>query len=176
MIRLSDHVPSVDPRRQGELSAAWEHLVAAAEHGVEQVEQASRRRGALARRRAAAVRRAAGGELPESPWRWLGVGLAAGVVIGAVAAVVLSRRGRTAGQTEGAESEQTTVSAVRERAAGAVAGVREQAGTAVHGATSAAKGAAAAARDTVGKVRAKVGGDDDPEVGPPAAPPPGPAS
>jgi ElaB/YqjD/DUF883 family membrane-anchored ribosome-binding protein len=176
MIRLPDHVPSVDTQRaRDELSAVWEHLVAAAEHGTKQVERASRRRGALARSRAAGVRRAVRGDLPESPWRWLGVGLAAGVVIGAVGTAVLTRRLRTA---EESGSEQTTASAVRERAASAVAGVREQASAAAHGATSAAQSAAAAARDTVGKVREKIGGDDDPEAGPPPAamPPPGPAS
>lgn len=177
MIRLPDHVPSVEPRRaRDELSAAWGRLVATAEHEARQVQRASRHRSALARRRATAVRRAAQGQLPESPWRLLGIGLAAGVVIGAVGATVLNRRGRTTEQDEGPAAEHTTVSAVRERAASAVAGVREQASTAMHGATSAAKGAAAAARGTVGKVREKIGGDDDPEAGPATAPQPGPAS
>jgi ElaB/YqjD/DUF883 family membrane-anchored ribosome-binding protein len=125
MIRLPDQVRSVDPQRaRDELSAVWEHLVAAAEHGAKQVEQASRRRGALARHRAVAVRRAVRGELPESPWRWLGVGVAAGVVIGAVGMAALTRRRPTAAEPG---SEQTTASAVREPAASAVAGVRETA-------------------------------------------------
>ena len=165
MIRLPDHVLSVDPQRaRDELSAAWEHLVAAAEHGAKQVERASRRRGALARRRAAAVRRAARGELPESPWRWLGIGLAAGLVIGAAGATVLTRRPRT---DQGGPGSPSTGSVVRDRASAALAEAGEQAGAAVQGATSAARGAAAAARDTVGKVRDKLGDDDDPEAGSP---------
>lgn len=116
MIRLPEHRFSVDPQRgRDELSAAWEHLLAAAEQAARQVERASRRRGALARDRAAAMRQAARGELPESPWRWLGVGLAAGLAIGAVGVAVLTRRHRSADQ---AGPEQTTGTALRERIGG----------------------------------------------------------
>jgi hypothetical protein len=163
MIRLPDQRLVGDAQRaRDELSAAWEQLVSAAEHGAKRVERASRRRVALARERAAAVRRAARGERPDSPWRWLAMGVAAGVVIGAVGAVAVTRRGRTAGQIEQSGAGQATVAAVRERA-----------GAAVHGATSATRSAAAAARDTVDKVREKISGDDDPEAGqPPATAPP----
>jgi hypothetical protein len=162
MIRLRDHSFSGDVRRaRDELSTAWGHLAAAAG----QVEHASRRRGALARDRATAVRRAALGEPLQSPWRWLGYGLAAGLLLGAAATAALIRRQARGDQAEPGPGEDTA-GPVRDRATAAV----HSATSAVHGAASAAKGAAAAARDTVGKVRNKVGGDADPEAGaPPAA-------
>jgi hypothetical protein len=163
MFRLPERVFSVDPERaRDELAAAWGHLVAAAEHGASQLERASRRRATLARERAAAVRRAARGEMPAARWRWLGVGLAAGAVIGAVGAAVLARRP----PGEPAEPGYSALAGVRERASSAVAGAREQASAAAHSAAS-------AARETVGKVRDKVGGDDSPEVGSAAPEPPG---
>ncbi|MPZ29265.1 MAG: hypothetical protein GEV12_23455 [Micromonosporaceae bacterium] len=165
MIRLPDHPSSGDLQRaREELSTAWAHLVTAAG----QVEHASRRRGALARDRAVAARRAARGELPEFPWRWVGLGLAAGLVLGAAGtAAALIRRHARGDQAEPGPVHGTAAS-VRERATAAV----HNATSAVHGAASAAKDAAAAARDTVGKVRDKVGGDADPEGGPPPAPEP----
>jgi ElaB/YqjD/DUF883 family membrane-anchored ribosome-binding protein len=167
MIRLPDHPFSGDLRRaRGELSTAWAHLVTAAG----QVEHASRRRGALARDRAVAVTRAARGELPESPWRWVGLGLAVGLVLGAAGtAAALIRRHARGDQPEPGPAHGTAAS-VRERATAAA----HNATSAVHGAASAAKDAAAAARDTVGKVRDRIGGDVDPEGGPPppAAPEP----
>jgi len=169
MIRLPDHRFSGDLQRaRDELSTAWAHLATAAG----QVEHASRRRGALARDRAATMRRAARGEPPESPWRWVGLGLAAGLVLGAAgtAAAALIRRHRSGDQTEPGPGHDTAAS-VRQRASTAAAGGREHATAAVHGAAAAAKDAAAAARDTVGKVRDKVGGDADPEAGPPPAKP-----
>jgi ElaB/YqjD/DUF883 family membrane-anchored ribosome-binding protein len=178
MIRLPDHAFTDDVQRgRDELSEAWTHLATAAEQTARQVEHATRRRGALARDRAAAVRRAARGDRRESPWRWLGVGLAAGLVLGAAGATALIRR-RGGDQPEPG-SEHTAMASLGERASTAVAGVRGQASVAVHsatsavqGAASAAKGAAEAARDTVGKVRNKIGGDANPEADPEAGPPP----
>lgn len=165
MIRLPDHPFSGDLQRaRDELATAWAHLVTAAG----QVEHASRRRGTLARDRASAVRRAARGEPPEFPWRWVGLGLAAGLVLGAAGtAAALNRRHAWADQPEPGPAQGTAAS-VRDRAAAAV----HHASSAVHGAASAAKDAAAAARDTVGKVRNRTGGDADPEAGPPPAPEP----
>jgi hypothetical protein len=165
VIRLPDHPFSEDLQRaRDELSTAWAHLVTAAG----QVEHASRRRGALARDRAVAVRRAARGEPPELPWRWVGLGLAAGLVLGAAGtAAALTRRHARGDQPEPGPAHGTAAS-VRERATAAV----HNAASAVHGAASAAKDTAAAARDTVGKVRDKIGGDADPEGGPPPAPEP----
>lgn len=159
MIRLPNRVFNVDPQRaRDELAAAWEHLAAAAEHGANQLEQASRRRAALARSRATALRRVVRGEPPTSRWRWLGAGLAAGVVIGAAGGAVATRR--RAADPSG--SGNGTLGQVRERGGAAVAGAREQARTAVHTAASAARSATDTARDTVAKARDKIGGDTDP--------------
>ena len=160
MIHLSDYIPARYPQRaRGELSAAWEHLLTAAHEGARQVGDASRTRAALARDRAALARLALRGELPTSRWRWAGAGLAAGVIIGAVAVVVLTRRPRSA---EPATPEQAHAAAttVREKAGTAAAAVREKTSTVVQTAAAALHDAAAAGRDIAGKVREKAAGHD----------------
>jgi hypothetical protein len=177
MTRQPDRALAVDLQRgRDELSAAWAHQMAVAEHGARQLGEASRRWGALARDRTVAAGQALRGELPVARWRWAGVGLAAGVVIGAVGAAVLARLRQVADQADPDQSvpdpavpEETVTATVRERAGTVVAGVKGQAGAAVHGAASAVQSAAASARGAVGRVREKVG---DPDGGPqpPATP------
>ncbi|GAA4465946.1 hypothetical protein GCM10023170_076090 [Phytohabitans houttuyneae] len=97
MINLSDRLPShYSKRARTELSAAWEHLLTAASEAARQVGDTSRTGGSVARERVALARLALRGQRPTSHWRWAGAGLAAGVVIGAVAAVVISRRAHPA--------------------------------------------------------------------------------
>jgi hypothetical protein len=160
MIHLSDHVLASYPQRaRGELSAAWEHLLTAAHEGARQVGDTSRTRAALVRDRASLARLALRGELPTSRWRWAGAGLAAGVIIGAVVAVVVTRRPRTADPTT-PEQAQTAATAVREKAGAAAAAAREKTSTAVQTAATAVHDAAAAARDIAGRVREKAAGHD----------------
>lgn len=93
MINLSDRIPAHYPQRaRTELSAAWEHLLTAAQEAARQVGDTSRTRGSVARERAALASLALRGQLPASRWRWAAAGLATGLVIGAVATAVLTRR------------------------------------------------------------------------------------
>ena len=93
MINLSDRLPAhYSQRARTELSTAWEHLLTAAAEAARQVGDTSRTRGSVARERTALARLALRGQLPTSRWRWAAAGLAAGVVIGAVASAVLTRR------------------------------------------------------------------------------------
>lgn len=130
MTHISDRVFGDHPQRaRNDLVTSWDHLVSAAGHGGKQVARTSRRRGRIGRERAGAARRALLGELPSTPWRWLGAGLAtglaAGLAIGAVGPRVLARARRS-----------TANEAVRERTRAAV-----------QGATAGARGAAVTFRD-----------------------------
>jgi hypothetical protein len=165
MIRLPDQILARYPRRaRTELSAAWEHLLNAAQYGARQVGGSSRRRVAVARERAALARLALGGKPPTSRWRWAGVGLAAGVILGVVGAAAVARRLRDTDPTT-PEQERADTATVGERVRTAAAAVREQTSAVVHD-------AAAAARATVDRVREKATGNDvardtEPPSGPP---------
>jgi hypothetical protein len=125
MINLSGRVPALYPRRaRAELSAAWEHLLTAAQEAARQVGDTSRGRGPLARR----ARR---GDLSTLPWRWAGAGLAAGVIIGAVAAAALTRRPHPA-DPAAPEQPDDAPSAALDNARTAAAVGAEQTSAAVH--------------------------------------------
>lgn len=152
MINLSDRIPAhYSQRARTELSAAWEHLLTAAQESARQVADTSRARGSVARERAALARLALRGELPTSRWRWAAAGLAAGVVIGVVAAAVVSRRPHPADPVDpdAVERSNESPSAVLDKARAAAAAVGERAGTAVHTAAAAARDAADKARKAV---------------------------
>lgn len=136
MIRQSKNDPSQAAKRvRDEVTAAREHLLAAAEQGVQRLGDSSRRTRKTAEERTRLAARVLRGEHPErSPWRWLGLGLAAGVAAGAAAMAALRR-------WQGPASE-----AVREKAGPTVDSVRERT-------TAVANRAAEAARETAAKVR-----------------------
>jgi hypothetical protein len=152
MINLSDRIPAhYSQRARTELSAAWEHLLTAAQESARQVADTSRARGSVARERAALARLALRGELPTSRWRWAAAGLAAGVVIGVVAAATVSRRSHPVDPADPdvVERLNESPSAVLDKARAAAAAVGERAGTAVHTTAAAARDAADKARKTV---------------------------
>lgn len=169
MINLSDRIPAhYSQRARTELSAAWEHLLTAAQESARQVADTSRARGSVARERAALARLALRGELPTSRWRWAAAGLAAGVVIGVVAAAAVSRRLHPADPADpvnpdAVERSNESPSAVLDKARAAAAAVGERAGTAVHT-------AAAAARDAADKARKTVTREPAAELTPPTVP------
>jgi hypothetical protein len=135
MFRTANHAASnAAQRAREEMGEAWSHLLAAAEQGARQAGETTRRQGALARERAAAAALALRGEQPPSPWRWLAVGLAAGIAIGSAGAVILSRR-----------MQDMDTEAMKQRAEAAVETARERTNEVAHN-------AAAAARDTAGRV------------------------
>ncbi|ROO63177.1 hypothetical protein EDC02_5197 [Micromonospora sp. Llam0] len=147
MINLSDRSPAHYPQRaRTELSAAWEHLLTATQEAARQVGDTSRARGSLARDRAALARLALRGELPNSRWRWAGIGLAAGVIIGAVAAATLNRRPHPHDSAATAQPDDPP-SAVADKARSAAVTVAERASAAARTATAAAQDAAAKARE-----------------------------
>jgi hypothetical protein len=149
MIKLTDRIPvHYSQRARTELSAAWEHFLAAAQDTARQVADTSRARGSVARERAALARLALRGELPTSRWRWAAAGLAAGVVIGAVAAAAVSRRLHPT-DPDAPQQPNEPPPAVLDKARAAAAAVSERAGTAVHTAAAAARDAADKARKTV---------------------------
>ncbi|WP_426513321.1 hypothetical protein ACPPVO_23500 [Dactylosporangium sp. McL0621] len=149
MINLSDRIPAhYSQRARTELSAAWEHLLTAAQDTARQVADTSRARGSVARERAVLARLALRGELPTSRWRWAAGGLAAGLVIGVVAATAVNRRLHPAGP-DAAQQPNEPPSAVLDKARAAAAAVGERASTAVHTAAAAARDAADKARNTV---------------------------
>jgi hypothetical protein len=118
MFRSANHVASgAAQRAREEMGDAWAHLLAAAEYGARQAGVATRRQGAIARERAAAAVLALRGEQPPSPWRWLAVGLAAGVAIGSAGALILGRR-----------MQDVDLEAVKQRASAAAANARHTAG------------------------------------------------
>jgi hypothetical protein len=145
MIPTSDRFFGDRPRQaHRNVMASWDHLLSAAGHGARQVGQSSRRRARLARDRAEAARLALLGELPPSPWRWLGVGLAAGLAIGAVGATALARARREVDQTVTDEATATVPAAtakIREKASAGAEAVRERIRAAVQRATTSARGA-----------------------------------
>jgi ElaB/YqjD/DUF883 family membrane-anchored ribosome-binding protein len=107
MIRMLDRVVTDQQQRaRDELAEAWDHLAAAAGHGARRIGDVSRQRTARARERAALAASALRGEVSPAPWRWLAVGLAAGVVIGAAGAAVLARRRCGADQLGAEQPEQ----------------------------------------------------------------------
>jgi hypothetical protein len=124
MINLSDRIPAhYSQRARTELSAAWEHLLTAAQETARQVGDTSRTRGSMARERAQLARLALRGQLPTSQWRWAGAGLAAGVVIGAAAAAILTRRPRPTGPDASQQPDDEPSPALDEaNAVGAAAG------------------------------------------------------
>lgn len=149
MINLSDRIPAhYSQRARTELSAAWEHLLTAAQDTARQVADTSRSRGSVARERAALARLALRGELPTSRWRWAAGGLAAGVVIGVVATVAVSRRQHPAGP-DASQQPNEPPPVVLDKARAAAAAVGERASTALHTAAAAAREAADKARKTV---------------------------
>jgi hypothetical protein len=135
----------------------------AAQDTARQVADTSRTRGSVARQRAALARLAVRGELPTSRWRWAAGGLAAGVVIGAVAATVVSRRLHPA-RPDPAQQPNEPPTVVLDKARATAAAVRERAGTAVHTAAAAARDAADKARNTVTRR------EPEPELSPSAVP------
>ena len=151
MTQFSDRGFIDHPQRApSELLASWDHLVSAAGHGARQVGQTSRRRARLAGDRAGAARLALLGELPRPAWRWLGIGLAAGLAVGAVGATVLARARRGAERAE-ADQATTTVPAapskIRDKAGAGAEVVRERTRVAVQRAATSARGAAIEFRD-----------------------------
>lgn len=165
MIKQFDRLPAhYSQRARTDLSAAWEHLLTAASEAARQVGDTSRTRGSVARERAALARLALRGQLPTSRWRWAGAGLAAGVVIGAVAAVVLTRRQPPA-DPDAPQQPDDAPSPAADKARTAV--VQEPAG-------GASPNAAGADLDAADKAREKVAGRE-PAAG--SSPPPtGPAA
>ena len=155
MNRISDRVLGDHPQRaRRELTSSWEHLLSAAGHGAKHVGQSSRRRARIARDRAETARLVLLGELPPSPRRWLGVGLAtglaAGLAIGVAGATALARARRAADQSATDETTATVSAApskIRERASAGADAVREQTRAAVQRATTSARGAAVEFRD-----------------------------
>jgi ElaB/YqjD/DUF883 family membrane-anchored ribosome-binding protein len=129
MIRTSNRrVPSQPAKlARDEANAAWDHLLAAAEHGRRRIGDTTRHTSKLARKRADLAARALRGERPASPWRWVGIGLAAGAALGAAAGAALARR----------PEADTAVETIRERT------------------NAAAHKAADTARDTAARVREK---------------------
>lgn len=118
MLRSENHTAyTAAQRAREEMGEAWAHLLAAAEHGARQAGVTTRQRGAIARQRATAATMALRGEQPPSPWRWLAVGLAAGIAVGSAGAVILSRR-----------MPDMDTDAVKQRASAAVETVRERTG------------------------------------------------
>jgi hypothetical protein len=163
MIHLRDRIPTDYPQRaRAELSTAWEHLLTAAQQAASQVGDTSRTRGAVARDRATLARLALRGQLPTSRWRWAGAGLAAGVVIGAVAVAMLRRRPRP---TDPALPQQPddAPTAIADKARTATAVVGERASTAAHT-------VAAAARDADTPREKITGREPSAESPPPARP------
>lgn len=169
MARISDYVFVDNPQRaRRDLTTSWEHLLSAAGHGAKHVGQSSRRRARIARDRAETARLVLLGELPPSPWRWLGVGLAAGLAIGAAGATVLARARREAHQTATDEANVSAApSKVREKASASAEAVRDRTRAAVQRATTSARDAAAELRDklTLGDSKG------EPEPTDPAPPP-----
>ncbi|WP_173161226.1 hypothetical protein [Phytohabitans suffuscus] len=164
MINLSDRIPAhYSQRARSELSAAWEHLLTAAQETARQVADTSRERGSVARERAVLARLALRGELPASRWRWVVAGLAAGVVIGVVAAAVVSRQPHPAADSDALEQPDDAPSAVLDKARTAAAAVGQRASTAVHT-------AATAARDATDKARKTVTRREPPAESPPIVP------
>lgn len=138
MIRFPDINSSrAAQHARDEFTAAWEHLLSAAENSARQVGDASRRHGLTARERAVAATLALRGRQQATPWRWLAIGLATGVVVGAAGAAVVGRR-------------LPPPDEARARAGAAVTAVRERVGEATHT-------AAATARSTAGQVRDRFG-------------------
>jgi hypothetical protein len=135
----NDAASQAAQRAREEVGEAWSHLLAAAEQGARQAGETTRRQGALARERAAAAALALRGEQPPSPWRWLAVGLAAGIAIGSAGAVILSRR-----------MQDMDTEAMKQRASEAVEAARERT-------NEVAQNAAAAARDTASRVTGRTG-------------------
>jgi hypothetical protein len=131
MIGIPSRTPAEPAQRaREEAAAAWDHLLAAAAHGAQRVGGSSRRTGAVARERATHAALALRGECPgPSPGRgrWLGTGLAGGVMIGAAAVMALGRRrqGAAPGLPEPA---RTAATRVRERVGTAVGALRERTG------------------------------------------------
>jgi hypothetical protein len=138
MIRLPD-IPSSRAAQHAreDFGAAWEHLLSAAEHSARQVGDASRRHGLTARERAAAAALALRGR-QQIQWRWLAIGLAAGVVVGAAGAAVVGRRLPPPDQA-------------RARAGAAVTAVRERVGEAAQTAAATARTRAEQVRDRFGR-------------------------
>jgi hypothetical protein len=137
-------------RAREEMGEAWTHLLAAAEQGARQAGETTRRQGALARERAAAAAMALRGEQPPSPWRWLAVGLAAGIAVGSAGAVILSRRMQGMDTDTMKERAGAAMDSMRERTGGAVEAVRQRT-------SEAANTAVSTARDTAGKVTGRSG-------------------
>lgn len=151
MFRSANHAAQEAAHRaRDEMGEAWTHLLAAAEQGAREAGEKTRRQGALARERAAAAAMALRGEQPPSPWRWLAVGLAAGVAIGSAGAVILSRRMQGMDTETMKERAGTAMGSVRERTGGAVEAVRERT-------SEAANTAMSTVRDTAGKVTGRSG-------------------
>lgn len=150
MIKQFDRLPAhYSQRARTELSAAWEHLLTAASEAARQVGDTSRTRGSVARERAALARLALRGQLPTSRWRWAGAGLAAGVVIGAVAAAaVLTRRPHPA-DPDAPQQPDDAPSPALDKARTATAVVEDPASAAVHTAPADDLDAADHARETV---------------------------
>jgi hypothetical protein len=182
------HVPDIgftnrSQRARDEVAAAWEHLLTAAEQTARQVGETSRRRGKVARDRTSLARRAILGELSPTPWRWLGVGLAAGAVLGATGALVLARR-RAGGDQETTDQAAGDVNdhavndrALNDRTPAVAAAIRAKAGVAAEavreGTNAAVHGAAAAAREAAAKVRERIPHrDSTDEAEPPGSQPP----
>jgi hypothetical protein len=156
MFRSANHVASgATQRAREEIGEAWAHLLAAAEHGARQAGVATRRQSAIARDRAAAAALALRGEQPPSPWRWLAVGLAAGVAIGSAGAVILSRRMKEVDAEAIRQRATAAAEAMRERAGETIGVVRERTGEATQNAVS-------TARHTAGRVTGRLGGPASP--------------
>jgi hypothetical protein len=176
MARITDHVLGDHPQRaRRDLTTSWEHLLNAAGHGAKHVGQSSRRRARIARDRAETARLALLGELPPSPWRWLGVGLAtglaAGLAVGAAGATVLARARRKGDQTATDEATATVSAApskIREKASAGAEAVRERTVAAVQRANTSARGAAIEFRDRL-TLRDSTG---EPEPADAVSPPP----
>lgn len=137
-------------RTRRDAAAAWEHLRSAAAHQVRHVGRTSRGRVRVARERAENAGLALRGELPPSPWRWVGIGLvaglAAGLAVGAAAATVRARARRETYQEvteEAAATAPAAPSQIRETVSAGAEEVRERAMEAVQRVTSTARDAAA---------------------------------
>jgi ElaB/YqjD/DUF883 family membrane-anchored ribosome-binding protein len=148
MIRTSNRrVPSPPAKlARDEANAAWDHLMAAAEHGRRRIGDTTRHTSKLARKRANLAARALRGERTASPWRWVGIGLAAGVALGAAAGAALARR----------PEADTAVETIRERTTAA----RERTTAAAHKAADTARDTAARVREVA---RSRGNGDGQPE-------------
>jgi|SRR5690606_11877868 len=112
MIRLVNHdTPRTARRIREELAAARGRLRTAAQAGSQRTARSSRRARRTAEHRVREAAQVLRRYRPGTPWPWLGVGLALGVVAGAVVAATLRRR-------QAAESEPAPVAAaLRERGA-----------------------------------------------------------